>query len=74
MLENDIGLGNHGDELTSMSEGLPGKSRWHVGSGITSSSDYRQQFRKNFVSYGAFWSSYWDHLPQTLTRALGEKP
>lgn len=73
MLENDFGLSNHGDELTPMSPVVPGKTRQRLGSGITSSSDYMQQSRNNFVSYGAFLSSYWDHLPQTLTRALGKK-
>lgn len=26
------------------------------------------------ISYRVFLTSYWDHLPQTLTRALGKKP
>jgi len=86
MLQNDIGRGNcndgfivpemHvlGEEATSpMSPTLPRKSRLRAGSGTTSSSDYMQQFRRNFVSYGEFLTSYWDHLPQALTRGLGEK-
>ena len=46
----------------------PTKSRFRAGS----SSDYMQQFRKGFVSYGEFLTSYWVHLPQTITRSLGE--
>ena len=49
------------------------KSRLRTGFENTSSSDYTQQFRRNFVSYGAFLASYWDHLPQNFTRVLGEK-
>ena len=84
MLQNDIRPGNDndgfiipkmrvlGDEVTSpASPTLPRKSRLHAGSGGMSSSDYTQQFRRNFVSYGNFLASYWDHLPQTLNRALG---
>ena len=86
MLQNDIGRGNHNggfiipktdaleDEVTSpTSPSLPQKSRLRAGSGSTSSSDYMQQSRKGFVSYGEFLASYWDHLPQTFTRGLGEK-
>jgi len=86
MLQNDIGRGNrndgfiipethvHGDEATSpTSPTFPRKSRLRAGSGTTSSSDYMQQFRRNFVSYGEFLASYWDHLPQALTRGLGER-
>ena len=86
MLQNDIRRGNHndgfiipkthllGDEVTSpTSPTSPRNSRLRAGSGSTSSSDYMQQFRRNFVSYGEFLASYWDHLPQTLNRVLGEK-
>ena len=86
MLQNDIGQDNDndgfiipkmhvlGDEATSPTGSTSRwKSRLHAGSGITSSSDYMQQFRRNFVSYGVFLASYWDHLPQTFTRALGEE-
>jgi len=86
MLQNDIGRGNHndgfiipkthvaGEEVVSpTSPNLPRKSRLRAGSRNTSSSDYMQQFRRNFVSYGEFLASYWDHLPQTLNQALGEK-
>ena len=63
-----------GDEATSpTSLTLPRKSRLHAGSGSVSSSDYMQQSRRGFVSYGEFLAGYWDHLPQTLTRAPGEK-
>jgi len=70
--------GNHDDGLdeaaSSISPTSHRKSRLRAGSGIAmSSSDYMQQSRRNFVSYGVFLASYWDHLPQTLTRALGEK-
>ena len=89
MLQNDIrrlDRGNHddglivpnlhilGDEVTfPTSPTLPWKSRLRAESVIGSSSDYMQQFRRNFVSYGLFLTSYWDHLPQAFTRALGEK-
>ena len=86
MLQNDIMQGNHNDsfiipkthviedEATSPTTPTsPRMSRPHAGSGIMSSSDYIQQSRRNFVSYGVFLTSYWDHLPQTLTRSLGEK-
>ena len=86
MIQNDIGRGNHndgfvipkihviGDEVTSpTSPTSPRKSRLRAESASTSSSDYMQQLRKGFVSYGEFLASYWDHLPQTFTRALGEK-
>ena len=85
MLQNDIKRGNQndgfvipgtyvpGDEAKSpTSPTSPRKSRLRAGSRTTSSSDYMQQIRRNFVSYGEFLASYWDHLPQTLTRALGE--
>ena len=49
------------------------KSRLRSGPEVSSSSDYMQQSRRNFVSYGIFLSSYWDHLPQTFTRVLGKK-
>ena len=62
------------DEAMSPTSPTPlRKSRLRARSENTSSSDYMQQFRRNFVSYGAFLASYWDHLPQSLTRALGEK-
>lgn len=86
MLQNDLVRGNRkcgliipetdtlGDEAISpTSSTSPRTSRLHVGSSGMSSSDYMQQSRRNFVSYGEFLISYWDHFPQTLTRALGEK-
>lgn len=83
MLQNDIRRNNHNDgfvipkihdEATSpTSTTLPQRSRLLAGSQVGSSSDYMQQSRKNFVSYGVFLADYWDHLPQTLTRGLGEK-
>ena len=86
MLENGIWRGKHndtsiiprahatGDEATSpTSPTSPQKSGLLSGSGITSSSDYMQQSRRNFVSYGEFLASYWDHLPETFTRVLGKK-
>jgi len=86
MLQNDIGQDNDndgfiipkahapGDEVTSpTSPTSPWKSRLRAVSRSGSSSDYMQQFRKSFVSYGEFLVSYWDHLPQTFTRGLGEE-
>ena len=85
MLQNDIKKDNRnvsfipeaddfGDEATSpTSPTSPRKSRLRAGSEVTSSSDYMQQFRRNFISYGVFLAFYWDHLPQTFTRVLGEK-
>ena len=86
MLQNDIRRdnGNDGfiipkthvpnDEAASPTSPMsPWKSRLRAGSGSTSSSDYMQQFRRSFVSYGEFLTSYWDHLPQTFTRVLGEE-
>ena len=86
MLEKCFWRGNHndapfiprahapGDEATSpTSPTPPWKSKLSSGSGIASSSDYMQQYRRKFVSYGEFLASYWDHLPQTFTRALGRK-
>ena len=86
MLQNDIRQGSHNDgfiipeshvledEATSpTSPTSPRMSRLRAGSGILSSSDYMQQSRRNFVSYNVFLASYWDRLPQTLTRVLGEK-
>jgi len=86
MIQNDIVQGNHddsfilpkihvlGDEATSpMIPTSPQISGLCAGSGSISSSDYMQQSRRNFVSYGVFLTSYWDHLPQTLIRALGKK-
>ena len=86
MIQNDVMQGNHndgsillethvlGDEATSpTTPASPRMSRLRAGSGSISSSDYMQQSRRNFVSYGVFLTSYWDHLPQTLTKALGEK-
>ena len=86
MLQNDIRQCNNNDgfiipkthvlgdeETCSTSPTSPRKSRLRAGSGSVSSSDYMQQSRRGFVSYGEFLAAYWDHLPQTLTRALGEK-
>ena len=86
MLQNDIGEGNHSggfiipgthaiedETISPTSPTSPRMSRLRAGSESTSSSDYMQQFRRNFVSYGVFLTSYWDHLPQTFTRVLGEK-
>ena len=85
MLENDIRRDDQGDGLitpkthvlgdevtSSTSATSPWKSRLRTESGMMSSSDYMQQFRRHFVSYGAFLASYWDHLPQTFTQVLGE--
>jgi len=87
MIQNDIRRGNDndgfiiprthalGDEATSpTSPTSPWKSRLRAVSQSASSSDYMQRFRRNFVSYGEFLVSYWDHLPQALTRGLGKKP
>jgi len=86
MLQNDNEQGNHGsgfiipethtfedEAISPTSPTSPWRSRLRAGSENTSSSDYMQQSRRNFVSYGAFLASYWDHLPQTFTRVLGEK-
>ena len=87
MLQNDIGQGNPYDGFnipvpTRALGGEPSsptsptsfrRSRQRAGSDVLSSSDYMQQSRRNFVSYQVFLASYWDHLPQTLTRLLGEK-
>jgi len=86
MIQNDIMQDNHnngfilpkmhvlGDEATSPTTPTsPQMSRLRAGSRGISSSDYMQQSRRNFVSYGVFLTSYWDHLAQTLTKALGEK-
>ena len=86
MLQNDLVRGDrhgglitskkdiHGDEVASpTSPTSPRMSRLRAGSGSISSSDYMQQSRRNFVSYGEFLASYWDRFPQTLTRALGKK-
>jgi len=63
-----------GDEATSPTTPTSSqKSRLRAGSEIWSSFDHMQQSRRNFVSYNVFLTSYWDHLPQTLTRVLGEK-
>jgi len=85
MLQNDIRRDNDNDgfiipkghvfddeAVSPTSPTSPWKSRLRAGSGSMSSSDYMQQFRRNFVSYGEFLTSYWDHLPQTFTRVLGE--
>lgn len=86
MLQNDVRRGNDNDgfivpkmhvtedEATSpTSPTSPWKPRLRAGSVGTSSSDYMQQLRRNFVSYGEFLASYWDHLPQTFTRVLGKE-
>ena len=83
MLQNDLVRGDQsggliiprtdilGDEAASpTSPTSPRMSRLHAS---MSSSDYMQQSRRNFVSYWEFLVSYWDHFPQTLTRALGEE-
>ena len=85
MIQNDIRQGNNndgfvipkthvnGDEVASpTSPTSRWKSRVRAVSLSASSSDYMQQLRQNFVSYGVFLVSYWDHLPQTFTRGLGE--
>lgn len=85
MLQNDIrGENDNGSFVvpkTPETEGVTfsprspksaAKSRFRAGSSSGSSSDYMQQFRRNFVSYGEFLASYWVHLPQTFTRSLGE--
>ena len=85
MLQNDARRGNDNDgfvipkvqvledeAVTPASPVLSLRPRLRTGPGSTSSSDYMQQFRRNFVSYGEFLASYWDHLPQTFTRVLGE--
>lgn len=85
MLQNNIRRGNDNDgfiipkahvfddeAISPISPTSPFKSRLRAGSGSMSSSDYMQQFRRSFVSYGEFLTSYWDHLPQTFTRVLGE--
>ena len=71
MIQNDIGRGSHNDgliipgthivqvedEVTSpTSPSSPRKSRLRAGSASMSSSDYMQQFRKDFISYGEFRS------------------
>lgn len=86
MIQNDIGRDNDndgfvipkthvlGDEATPpTSPTSPWKSRLRAVSQSASSSDYMQQFRRSFVSYGEFLVSYWDRLPQPLTRGLGEE-
>ena len=86
MLQNDLVRGNRnggliipqtdilGDEATSpTSPTSPRMSRLRAGSSSISSSDYMQQSRRDFVSYREFLVLYWDHFPQTLTKALGEK-
>ena len=85
MLQNDIRRDSDNDgfiipktpafddeAVSPTSPTSPRRSRLRAGSGSMSSSDYMQQFRKNFVSYGEFLTSYWDHLPQTFTRLLGK--
>ncbi|KAF9647525.1 hypothetical protein BDM02DRAFT_3187952 [Thelephora ganbajun] len=83
MLENDIKGGNDNycfvvpktpviEDMTvsPRSPTSPTKSRFRERSRSILSSDYIQQFRRNFVSYGEFRASYWAHLPQTFTRVL----
>lgn len=85
MLQNDTkGENNNGSLLATKtpdtedtmfsprSPKSPGRSRFRAGSGGGSSSDYTQQLRRGFVSYGEFLTSYWVHLPQSITRSLGE--
>jgi hypothetical protein len=75
MLENDLGLGDRSHVSSNIPKRRGGTS-WKAvqleGSGIASLSDYMQQSRENFVSYGVFLSSYWENLPQSITRRLGE--
>lgn len=86
MLQNDIRRDNDNDGfiipkidalvdevMSPTSPTSPWKSRLRAVSRSGSSSDYMQQFRKGFVSYGEFLVSYWDHLPQNITRGLGEE-
>lgn len=73
MLENDTGLVHEDKPTISATPAPSSKFRPLAGSGIATSSDPMQQHHRNFVSYGIFLSSYWDHLPQALTRELGEK-
>lgn len=35
------------------------------------SNDYMLQRRDSFISYDTFLSAYWPHLPQPLTKGLG---
>ena len=58
MLQNDIRRGNRNHGLIIPGTNLLGDEAI---------------FRGNFVSYGEFLASYWDHLPQTMTRALGKE-
>ncbi len=34
--------------------------------------EYALQRRRTFVSYSKFYNEYWPHLPQNLTKNLGE--
>ena len=76
MLQNDIKRGNHNHGFMVPGTRAPRdeaafptsptsarRPRLHAGSGSTS----------KFVSYSEFLASYWDRLPQTVTRVLGEK-
>jgi hypothetical protein len=78
MLENNIGFGDSSNfRRRGLAPSTSPASSWKTirlgGSRVASSSDYMQQSRTNFVSYGVFLASYWDHLPQTITRELGEE-
>ena len=85
MLQNDIRVGNDNDGfivpttpaiedtmISPRSPTSPVQSRFRAGSRSVSLSDYKQRFPRSFVSYSEFLASYWVHLPQDLTRALGE--
>lgn len=84
MLQNDIRRDNNNDgfiipkthleDVTSpISPTSSWKSRLRAESRSTSSFDHTQQIRRKFVSYDEFLTSYWNHLPRALTRALGEE-
>lgn len=86
MLQKDVGRGDRddgliipkmhvpGDDMTSpTSPTSPWKSGLNTGPGSTSSSDYMQKTRRDFVSYGEFLASYWGRFSQDLTRGLGKQ-
>ena len=87
MLQNDIGQGNsyNGFNIPVPTRTLGGdpslptgptssrRSRRRARLEILPSPNYKQQPHRKFVSYHVFLTSYWCHLPQTLTQLLGEK-